>query len=104
MFDENKQLNMTELVFMATELVIRDKAEEKGLDKKIKDQQFYDHIIKNLTSYHMMTMFVLDKFNEESGMDSKESTEKANEKAMELVFKIIQDLADALESKEEVNP
>lgn len=104
MFDESKQYNMTELVFMATELMIRSEAEEKGLDKKIKDQGFYDHIIKSLASQFMLTMFVFDNFNKENGMDSKEATEKANEKAKELVFKTIKDISNALESKEEVNP
>ena len=102
--DESKQYNMTELVFMATELMIRSETEEKGLDKKIKDKGFYEHIIENLTSQFMLTMFVFDNFNKESGMDSKEATEKANEKAKELVSKTIQDISDALESKEEVNP
>ena len=102
--DESKQHNMTELVFMAAELMISSEAEEKGLDKKIKDKGFYDHIIKNLASQFMLTMFVFDNFNKENGMDSKEATEKANEKAKELVSKTIQGISDALESKEEVNP
>lgn len=95
--NENNQHQMTELVFMATEIMIRSEAEEKGLNEKIKDEGFYDHIIKNLASQFMLTMFVLHDFYEKNGMDGKEATEKANEKAREIVFKTLQDTVDALQ-------
>ena len=89
--DETTMHKMSELAYMAAEMMAREEAEERNLKEHIKDKRLYEHVIKNLTAQYVLNTFVFADIYKQR-MENPAATEKAANKAA----KILADSIDAI--------
>ena len=98
--DETTMHKMSELAYMAAEMMTREEAEQRNLKEHIKDERLYEHVIKNLTAQYVLNTFVFADIYKQR-MENPVATEKAANKAAKILAENIYAIVKEGESDNE---